>query len=91
MNYSALLVSAAPGRFSEMLRALNALEGAEVHHTDEETGRCIVVIEAPDLEAEMEKFKAISELTPVINTALVAHQFEDSAVIRPIEDVSPLN
>ena len=34
MNYSGVLVSACPGRYDEMLRELDAIDGVEVHQKD---------------------------------------------------------
>ena len=51
MNYSGVLVSAFPGRYDEMLRELDTIEGVEVHQQDPDHNRCIIVIEAPDVTA----------------------------------------
>ena len=45
MNYSGVLVSACPGRYDEMLRELDTIEGVEVHQKDPGHNRCIIVIE----------------------------------------------
>ena len=34
MNYSGVLVSACPGRYDEMLRELDAIDGVEVHQKE---------------------------------------------------------
>ena len=57
MNYSGVLVSAFPGRYDEMLRELDTIEGVEVHQQDPDHNRCIIVIEAPDVTAEVDLFK----------------------------------
>lgn len=57
MNYSGVLVSACPGRYDEMLRELDAIDGVEVHQKDPDHNRCIIVIEAPDVPAEMDLLK----------------------------------
>ena len=74
MNYSGVLVSAFPGRYDEMLRELDTIEGVEVHQQDPDHNRCIIVIEAPDV-----LFKAVSTLSGVADAALVVHNFEDDA------------
>ena len=56
MNYSGVLVSAFPGRYDEMLRELDTIEGVEVHQQDPDHNRCIIVIEAPDVTAEVQLF-----------------------------------
>lgn len=82
MNYSGVLVSACPGRYDEMLRELDAIDGVEVHQKDPDLNRCIIVIEAPDVPAEMDLFKAVSNLPSVVDAALVVHNFEDDAVVQ---------
>ena len=77
MNYSGVLVSAFPGRYDEMLRELDTIEGVE----DPDHNRCIIVIEAPDVTAEVDLFKAVSTLSGVADAALVVHNFEDDAVV----------
>lgn len=57
MNYSGVLVSAFPGRYDEMLRELDTIEGVEVHQQDPDHNRCIIVIEAPDVTAEVDLLK----------------------------------
>lgn len=81
MNYSGVLVSAFPGRYDEMLRELDTIEGVEVHQQDPDHNRCIIVIEAPDVTAEVDLFKAVSTLPGVADAALVVHNFEDAAVV----------
>lgn len=53
MNYSGVLVSAFPGRYDEMLRELDTIEGVEVHQQDPDHNRCIIVIEAPDVTRKL--------------------------------------
>lgn len=67
MNYSGVLVSACPGRYDEMLRELDAIDGVEVHQKDPDHNRCIIVIEAPDVPAEMDLLKR-SPIFPVWST-----------------------
>lgn len=81
MNYSGVLVSAFPGRYDEMLRELDTIEGVEVHQQDPDRNRCIIVIEAPDVTAEVDLFKAVSTLSGVADVALIVHNFEDDAVV----------
>lgn len=90
MNYSGVLVSACPDCFEKMLKDLESVEGVEVHQQDPEHNRCIVVIEAEDVSAEVARFKAVSELSSVIDAALIVHNFEDSAIIDPIQNLDSL-
>lgn len=77
MNYSALVVSAVPGRFEGMLEDISKVSDVEIHQKDAGSGRCIVVIEGRDVEDEMEKFKELSALDSVIDVSLVVHRFDE--------------
>ncbi len=91
MNYSGLLVSCKPGKFSEMLQALGEMDNVEVHHEQEESGRCIVVLECSSVAAEVDEFKAISELSCVMDVALIVHHFDEEAHIKSMVGTDPLN
>lgn len=82
MNYSGVLVSAFPGCYDEMLRELDTIEGVEVHQKDPDHNRCIIVIEAPDVTAEVDLFQVVSNLSSVVDAALVVHNFEDDVAVR---------
>lgn len=79
MNLSGILVVAAPGQLAQVQTALAALPGVEVHHSDEATGRVVVVQEATDVDAETAGFTRIKSLPGVIDAALVYHRLDDPA------------
>lgn len=91
MNYSGLLVSSKRGELESTLADLKHIKDVEVFQIDENASRCIVIIEAIDTNAEVDKFKEISKLPTVMDVALVVHHFDDTAQIKPIENLEQLN
>lgn len=79
MNLSGILVVAKPEWQSQVVGALNALEGVEVHHVDASEGRIIAVQEAEDIHAEIEALKRIKALPHVVMAEMVNHYFGDDA------------
>ena len=79
MNLSGILVVASPEHFDECVAVLPTLEGVEVHQTDAETGRIVVVQAAPTVDAEIEGLKRIQSLPYVAAASLVYHYFGDSS------------
>ncbi|MCU0897706.1 MAG: chaperone NapD [Burkholderiales bacterium] len=79
MNLSGILVVARPQQFDECVATLALLEGVEVHQTDAETGRIVVVQAAPAVDDEIEGLKRIQSLPTVLTADLVYHYFGDSA------------
>jgi nitrate reductase NapD len=73
MNLSGILVVAKPERQAEVVGALNALQGVEVHQVDAASGRIIAVQEAEDIHAEIEGVKRIKALPDVIMAEMVTH------------------
>lgn len=76
MNLSGILVVAKPEWRGQVVEALNALEGVEVHQVgqdDETSGRIIVVQEAENIHAEIEGVKRIKALPHVIVAEMVYH------------------
>jgi periplasmic nitrate reductase NapD len=64
VNFSGILVMAKPDHHSQVIAALNALEGVEVHQVDAATGRIVAVQEAEDIHAEIEGVKRIKAIAP---------------------------
>jgi nitrate reductase NapAB chaperone NapD len=91
MNYSGVVVTCQPGKLEQVIDSVNALENAEVHQIDEKKSRFIAVLSAPEVNDEVDSFKAIQDLEGVADVALVVHHFDDCAEIRPIQDTSFLN
>jgi periplasmic nitrate reductase NapD len=77
VNFSGILVMAKPESHSQVIGALNALEGVEVHQVDAVTGRIVVVQEAEDIHAEIEGVKRIKALPNVIMAEMVYHYLAD--------------
>jgi len=81
MNLSAILVVVPQQYLSATVERLEALPGISVHHTDEATGRMIVIQEAETIESEMDGLRRIQELPRIILAELVQHHFEDDPQI----------
>jgi periplasmic nitrate reductase NapD len=73
VNLSGILVMAKPESHGQLVAALNALEGVEVHQVDAASGRIVVVQEADDIHAEIEGVKRIKALPHVIMAEMVYH------------------
>ncbi len=73
MNLSGILVVAQPDWQAQVVSALNALEGVDVHQVDEATGRIIAVQEAEDIRSEIDGLKRIKALPHVIMAEMVYH------------------
>lgn len=73
MNLSGILVVVKPETQGQVVAALNALGGVEVHQVDAATGRIVVVQEAEDIHAEIEGIKRIKALPHVIMAEMVYH------------------
>lgn len=73
MNLSGILVVSKPDRMAEVVAGLAAMRGIEVHQSDPESGRIIVVQEAADIHAELEAIKQIKVLPHVIMAEMVYH------------------
>lgn len=81
MNLSGILVVAQPEWQAEVIGALNALEGVEVHQVDAAGGRIIAVQEAEDINAETRGLRQIKALPHVIMAEMVYHYIaEDDKV-----------
>lgn len=93
MNLSGILVVAAPGHFETTIENLNGLEGVEVHHTDPETGRIVIVQEAENVGAEVDGLKRIKQLPHVTVAEMVYHYLaEDDQILESLpEDFDQLN
>ena len=81
MNLSGILVMAQPDRQGQVVAALNALDGVEVHQVDEATGRIVAVQEAQNIHEEIEGVKRIKALPHVIMAEMVYHYLaEDEGI-----------
>jgi len=93
MNLSGILVITAPEHFETSVENLNNLPGVEVHHSDAETGRIVVVQEAETVGAEVDGLKRIKQLPHVTVAEMVYHYFaEDDHVLESLpEDLDQLS
>lgn len=73
--YSGLVVTCKPGQFESVGEALKSLP-VEVHQSDAASGRYVVVLEEPSVEAETERFRAIQMLPFVADVSLIVHRNE---------------
>jgi periplasmic nitrate reductase NapD len=77
MNISGILVMAKPERHVEVVGALGALPGVEIHQVDEASGRIIAVQEAEDINAEVAGVRQIKALPGVMMAEMVYHYIAD--------------
>ena len=73
---SGVLVACRPGCLSETIRSLDALEWAEVHHTDG-GGRLVITIEGADAEESMHRLRTIQTLPNVLMAEMAEYWVED--------------
>ena len=62
MNISGILVVVAPERVNSTAETLTALQGIDVHHIDQPSGRIIITQEAESIHDEIEGLKRIRAL-----------------------------
>lgn len=74
MFYSGLVVTCAPEHLSAVQAELQSLPGVEIHQTDSETGRMVIVLEEESIDAETDSFAQIRKLENVVDVSLVVHR-----------------
>lgn len=85
MNLSGILVVTKPDHHIQVVEALKAMEGMEVHQVDVSTGRVIAVQEATDIHAEVEGLKRVKAIPNVIMAEMVFHYIaEDQRIYESI-------
>jgi periplasmic nitrate reductase NapD len=77
MNLSGVLVVARPDALSSVAELLRELPGVEPHQQDPITGRLVAVLEAEDVQAEIDLLKQIQSLPGVAMAEMVTHYFEE--------------
>lgn len=77
MTISSLIVETLPERTHEVARELAAREGVEVHGSDEDTGKVVVTIEAPGIDASHAVASDFIGIEGVLGVDLVYANFED--------------
>ncbi len=76
MNICGVLVFANPAKMNEVIAALQALEGAEVHMSESSDGRIVVTCEDTARSPALDSLTAIHKLDGVVSASLVYHNFE---------------
>jgi nitrate reductase NapD len=77
MNISGILVIVAPEKVDAMVKTLNALDGVDVHHIEQSTGRIIITQEAEAIHDEIDGLKRIRALPGIVLAEMSYHSFEE--------------
>jgi nitrate reductase NapAB chaperone NapD len=93
MTLTGILVLTTPAALANVIRAIAALEWAEVHPSDG-SGRLVVTVEAETTEASLERLKALKRLPGVLSAEMMIHCCEDESPAAapdaggaPVEDL----
>jgi periplasmic nitrate reductase NapD len=78
MNLSSILIFTSPDNLQTVHANLCALPGVEVHYQCHDTGRLVVIQEAPDNKSEMDGLQRIKALPQVIAAEMVYHHVDDN-------------
>jgi len=76
VTVSGIVVACRPEHIAETAEVVNALPWAEVHYTDPQ-GRLVVIVEADDVEASMERLKELQRLPRVLMAELAEFVVEE--------------
>ena len=79
MNLSSILVFTKPDNMQAVHNRLCALSGIEVHYQCHDTGRLILIQEAPDNDAEMDGLQRIKALPQVTAAEMFYHYVDNDA------------
>ncbi len=83
MNLSSILVFTSPNNLEVLQSSLCALPGIEVHHQCHDTGRVVVIQEAPNDKTEMDGLRRIKALPQVMAAEMFYHYVDDDAAQNP--------
>ena len=78
MNVCGILVHAMPSRLSQVIGALRALEGVDIHQTAP-GGRVVVTVEDTAEVTALDAMASIHRLDGVVAASLIYHHFEPDA------------
>jgi len=78
---SGIVVSTRPEALAEVGREIDALDYADVHYTDPR-GRLVVTVEAPGIEASMERVEEIGRFHQVLSVSLAQYCLEANELER---------
>jgi len=76
MNISGVLVHAYPKKLAAVTRKLDAMDGIEVHASNDE-GKIVVTIEKPNDASMSDTLLHLQDVPGVLNASMIYHQFED--------------
>ena len=76
MHYSGIVVMVRPSRVGDCQRELEKLPGVEVHYSEPESGRLVVVQETANAEQQERGLRRIQELPVVEAAAMVEHRID---------------
>ncbi len=88
MNMSGILVVAKPEQCEEVVKVLATLPGIEVHQTDPETGKIVIVQEAESIDKEADGARRIQEIPGVVSVNMVYHYFADDPSLKYPSEMS---
>ena len=77
MNISGILVVVAPDKVDSTVETLNSLDGIDVHHIEQSSGRIIITQEAESIHDEIESLKRIRALPGIVLAEMSYHSFEE--------------
>ncbi len=76
LNICGCLVHAMPDRAEDIIAAINATEGSEVHaHED---GRIVITVEDTDTRRASEQIMELHQIPGVLTISLTYHHFEEA-------------
>lgn len=85
-HISSLVVHGRPDWLKGITAAVEALEGVEIHGTDDK-GKIVVTVEAPDEAGIVDRIDRINRIDGILSTVLVYHHSEDAdALEEQIDD-----
>lgn len=77
MNISGILVVVAPEKVNSTVETLAALQGIDVHHIDQPSGRIVITQEAEAIHDEIDGLKRIRDLPGIVLAEMSYHSFEE--------------
>ncbi|MFW2440215.1 MAG: chaperone NapD [Arenicellales bacterium] len=77
MNISGILVVVAPDKVDSTVETLNSLDGIDVHHIDQPSGRIIITQEAASIHDEIDGLMRIRALPGIALAEMSYHSFEE--------------
>lgn len=79
---SGIVVTSRPEDQAEVRREIEALDYADVHYCDPR-GRLVVTLEAPGIDASMERVETIGQISRVLGVSLAQYCSEGDEIKNP--------